>query len=92
MFVESVSVPRQEFDRWNERLRMLSDPPAALVATIAWEAGDGQVHGVNVWDSAEAVADFFIERIRPIVEVEGEPASKPERHGEPIAVYLRQNG
>jgi hypothetical protein len=45
--------------------------------------------GVKVWDSAEAVADFFIERVNPIPETEREAATKPTRHGEPIAVYLR---
>jgi hypothetical protein len=44
---------------------------------------------VNVWDSAEAVADSFMQRIRSIVEAEGVPTNGPQRHGEPIAVYLR---
>jgi hypothetical protein len=91
MFVESISVPRDEFDRWEERLRMLSDPPRALVASIVWDAGDDQVDGVNLWDSAEAVADFFTERVLPVVETEGEPGNKPRRHGEPVAVYVRQS-
>ena len=69
---------------------MLSDPPPALVAAIAWEAGDGQVTSVSVWESPEAVADFFMERTRAIVESEGEPANKPQRHGEPLAVYVRK--
>jgi hypothetical protein len=47
------------------------------------------VTGVNVWDSGEAVADSFMQRIRPIVEAEGVPTNGPQRHGEPIAVYLR---
>jgi hypothetical protein len=47
------------------------------------------VTGVNVWDTPEAIADFYVERVGPIVEVEGEPANKPRRHGEPLAFYLR---
>ena len=90
MFVETITAPAQEFRAWNERLRLLSDPPAALVASIAWVAGEGQVSGVNVWETAEAVADFFIERIHPIVAAEGKPATTPTRHGEPVAVYLRE--
>lgn len=57
---------------------------------IVWDSGDGQVTGVNVWETPRAVADFYLERVRPIVEAEGEPSSKPRRHGEPLAVYLRR--
>ena len=71
---------------------MLTEPPAALIASIAWQTEDGRVTAVNVWDSAEAVADFFVERVHPIVEAEGEPATKPMRHGEPVALYLREGG
>jgi hypothetical protein len=65
------------------------DPPEALIATIAWDSGGGQVTGVNLWDTPEAIADFYVERVGPIVAVEGEPANKPQRHGEPLAFYLR---
>ena len=74
MFVETITTTRDEWDRWNERLRMLADPPEALVASIAWQTANGDVTSVNVWESPEAVADFFIERVRPIVEAEGRPA------------------
>jgi hypothetical protein len=90
MFVETITAPAHEFQAWNDRLRLLSDPPAALVASIAWNAGEGLVSGVNVWETPEAVADFFIERIQPLVAAEGTPANTPARHGEPVAVYLRQ--
>jgi len=89
MFVETIVLPRPEWERWEERLRYLTDPPKALIATIAWESGDGQVTGVNVWDTPEAIADFYKERVRPIVKAEGEPTNKPERRGEPLAFYLR---
>ena len=89
MFVETIALPRSEWERWHERLRYSSDPPPALIATIVWDAGDGQVTGVNLWDTAEAVADFYMERVRPIVEADGEPSNKPQRHGEPLAFYLR---
>jgi hypothetical protein len=90
MFVETIALPRAEWERWHERLRYTSDPPDALVATIVWSSGDGQVTGVNVWDSPGAIADFYMERVGPIVETEGEPSNKPQRHGEPLAVYLRR--
>jgi hypothetical protein len=89
MFVETITTPAQEWQAWTERLRMLSDPPAALVASIAWNAGEGRVSSVNVWDSGEAVADFFVERVQPIVGAEGTPTVAPTRHGEPVAVYVR---
>jgi hypothetical protein len=89
MFDETIALPRPEWERWHERLRYSSDPPDALVATIVWSSGEGQVTGVNLWDSPAAVGDFYLERVGPIVEMEGEPANKPQRHGEPLAVYLR---
>ena len=89
MFVETIALPRAEWELGHERLRYSSDPPEALIATIVWDAGDGRVTGVTLWDTAEAVADFSMERVRPIVEVNGEPTSKPQRHGEPLAFYLR---
>jgi hypothetical protein len=89
MFVETIALPRPEWERWHERLRYSTDPPDALIATIVWDSGDGHVMGVNVWDTPEAIADFYVERVGPIVEAEGEPANKPQRHGEPLAFYLR---
>jgi hypothetical protein len=90
MFVETVTAPLAEWEQWNERLRIISDPPAALVATIAWRGADGLVTAVNVWDSPEAVADFFLERVSLIPEAEREAVNKPQRHGPPLAVYIRR--
>lgn len=89
MFVETITTSRDEWDRWNERLRMLAEPPTALIASIAWLTGNGDVTSVNLWDSPEAVAEFFFDRVQPLVQAEGEPTIRPERHGEPLAVYLR---
>jgi hypothetical protein len=47
------------------------------------------VTGVNLWDTPKAIADFYLERVRPIVEAEGQPTNKPQRHGEALAFYLR---
>ena len=65
-------------------------PPAGLVASIAWDSADGNVTSLNVWDTPEAVADFYVARVGAVVESEGMPANTPQRHGEPIAVYLRR--
>ena len=89
MFVESITAPEDEWHEWNERLRLHSDPPPALVLSIAWKAGEGTVTQLNVWDSPGAIADNYMERVFPIVQEHGEPDNKPERHGEPITVYVR---
>jgi hypothetical protein len=89
MFVETIVLPRPEWERWQARLGYTTDPPDALVATVAWDSGDGRVTAVNVWDTPGAIADFFMERVAPMLETEGEPTNKPQRHGEPITFYVR---
>jgi hypothetical protein len=89
MFVETVSAPRPEWESWTERLRLFTDPPPALVSSIAWSAGDSTIINVNVWENAAAVADFYLDRVEPVIDSYGEPAHKPVRHGEPVAMYLR---
>jgi hypothetical protein len=37
MFVETIALPRPEWERWHERLRYSTDPPKALIATIVWD-------------------------------------------------------
>ena len=91
MFVETITAHRGEWEQWNERLHLLSDPPEALIASIAWDAGDGKVMALNLWDSAEAVGAFFGARVHPTLQELGEPATKPVRHGSPVAVYLRRS-
>jgi hypothetical protein len=91
MFVETITADRDEWIGWRDSLRLATDPPASLVATIAWEGDGGTVTSVNVWESAEAIADFFIERVQSTLAAAGEPRSKPVRHGPPIAFYVRQS-
>ena len=88
MFIERVTAPREEFELWDARLRMATEPPPALVASIAWES-DGEVTCINVWDSPEAIADFFLERVRPFVEADGPPRNKPQRLGHAVRAYVR---
>ena len=57
--------------------------------SVAWDAGDGRVTVMNVLDDPAAIADLFVERTRRIIEDMGEPPDKPERHGQPIEVYIR---
>jgi hypothetical protein len=90
VFVQTITAPRDEWERWTEHLRVLSDPPEALVASVAWVGADGLVTALNVWDSPDAVADFYVERVGAMVQSEGEPANKPQSHGTPLAVYIRR--
>jgi hypothetical protein len=89
VFVETVTAPHELWHQWTTRLRLFSEPPSALLATVAWDAGDGMITSVNVWDNAPAVADFFVERIQPVIEAEGPPDYKPVRHGNAVATYFR---
>jgi hypothetical protein len=89
MFVETITSDRDEWQTWSDRIRIHDDPPAALIASIAWDAGDGNVTQVNLWDNPGAIADFFMERAVKVIQEMGEPSSKPHRHGEPVAVFIR---
>ena len=89
MFVETVTSSRELWETFTQGTRLTSDPPAALVASVAWDAGEGRVTVLNVWDSPDAIADFYVERTRAVIEKVGEPAEKPKRHGEPLEVYIR---
>ena len=89
MFVERVTQPRAEWEQWSEWLRLDADPPPALAASIAWEADDGTVITINVWDSPSAIADMFVERVQPIRERHGPPTNKPERLGTAVRAYMR---
>lgn len=89
MFVETITAPREEWQDWVDRVRLFSEPPAALVATVVWDIGDGKITHLNVWDDASAVGDFYVERIHAVVEASGPPANKPVRHGSPVASYFR---
>ena len=89
MFIETITSPAEAWHDWNEKLKLHSDPPSALVASIAWHDNEGNVTQVNVWDAPGAVSDFYMERVLPLIQTEGEPEHKPQRHGQPVALYLR---
>ncbi len=59
VFIEQVTAPREEFELWDARLGMVTQPPPALALSVAWES-DGVVTCINVWDSPQAIADFFL--------------------------------
>jgi hypothetical protein len=89
MFVETITSSRELHETMLERTRLLANPPEALVLSVTWDAGEGRVTVLNVWDTPDAIADFYVERTRPVIEDVGEPPDKPQRHGEPLAVYIR---
>jgi hypothetical protein len=89
MVIETIVAPHAEWKTFTDRIRLFSEPPAALMAAIAWDGGEGRVMQVNLWDEPSAVADFFVERVMPAVERYGAPSSKPARHGPPVASYIR---
>ena len=92
MFVETITAPGEVWRHWTDRLRLLTEPPSTLFASVAWDNGDGTISALNIWDNPSAVADFFLERVEPVIAAEGNPNYKPLRHGEPVASYFRQTG
>ena len=42
---------------------------------------------VNVWDAPGAVSGFYMERVPPLVQTEGEPAHERERNSEPVYLF-----
>jgi hypothetical protein len=90
MFVETITLPRPEWETWTDSLNLSADPQSALVASVTWDSGDRNVTALNVWDSAEAIGDFYMARVKEIVQQEGVPSNRPKRHGEPIVFYVRR--
>lgn len=88
MFIETLVSPRSEWEEWSADLRVLTDPPKGLLSLTAWESGNDEVTACFVWEEPSAVADFFVDRIQPLIATKGEPKHKPERPT-PIAAYVR---
>ena len=90
MFVETITSARDEWESFSQGTRLTSDPPSALVLSVAWDVGEGRVSVLNVWESADAISDFYVERTHSLIQQRGEPADKPKRHGEPLEVFVRR--
>lgn len=90
MFMEIVTGSRREAALVEENSRMFADPPAGLLAAVAWESGDDDVTTLMVWETPKAHGDFSFERMMPLFEsgVMSEVKGKPERLT-PVKVYLR---
>jgi len=89
MFVETIDSERAEWEQWEERLRLSEDPPDGLVLHVVWDAGDGRVGQLNVWDEPGKVSDFYVERAQHLIAELGEPRGKPHRHGTALALFMR---
>jgi len=89
MFVETITQPEDEWREWNGRLRLYSVAPPGLRVAIAWRVKDGTITSVHVWDEPSAVGDFYLARVREVVEELGEPSAKPVRRGEPVELFVR---
>jgi hypothetical protein len=65
-------------DAVSKEMGVSEDPPAGLIVHTHYEQ-DGQVHILDVWESAEAHATFAQQRLGPAVQ------AVTERHGVPAA-------
>ncbi|MBW3657911.1 MAG: hypothetical protein KY457_04690 [Actinobacteria bacterium] len=89
MFMDKVTIARDAAeDVWRES-RLLDDPPAGLLALLAWEE-DGQVTAVSLWESAADRGQAAADRMLPLFE----RGVLGERHGSPhpveaVRVHLR---
>jgi len=90
MFVETITSDREQWEMLDRKIRMRDEPPDGLVASITWDAGDGRVTMLNVWEQPGQIADFYVERAAPVFAEIGQPTGTPKRHGEPVAVFIRR--
>lgn len=90
MFTEIVTTSRAVADRVLAGSRLVSDPPAGLLAAIAWESGTDRVSLLMVWDTPAARGDFSFERMVPLLRSAefADVTDKPQRVA-PVEVYLR---
>jgi len=90
MFIETVTAPRAQWQHWTQLLQLYTDPPPALVSSVAWASDAETITSVNVWDTPAAIADFYEQRVAAVIATQGPPQHKPVRHGPPVAIHIRQ--
>ena len=78
-FAEVVVTTPAEVGEVFERARVLTDPPAGLVAVIGWETGADETTVVMVWSDPSARGDAALERFMPMFEDGTCRPAKPER-------------
>jgi hypothetical protein len=89
MFAETITIARSQAQAVWDHSRLFSEPPAGLLAAIAWESGGDDITSVMVWETPAARGDFAAERMVPLYEagILGEAHGHPERVT-PVQVYV----
>lgn len=67
MFVDTITVPRPEWEFVIAKTRIVDDPPEGLLAAIAWDAGGGEVTAVMVWETPAARGNFSADKMMPLL-------------------------
>lgn len=88
MYVDIVTSKRSELEVIDAETGLLSDPPDALLACIAWEAENpDEVTVLQVWQTPDARGDFAFEKVMPLAQA-GKVVSNPKRL-KPLKVFIR---
>jgi hypothetical protein len=88
MFVEIITQPRSEYELVEGETGLQSNPPAGLLAAVAWEAEKpDEVTMLMVWATPEARGEFAFEKVLPLAK-QGKVASNPKRL-KPVRVFVR---
>lgn len=87
MRIQTISTSRADSERALAAFRMLEEPPAGLRALVEFGTTPDESLTVLVWESDDALGDFFEQRIMPQLEsglqLEGDPEMP-----EVIRVYI----
>ncbi len=76
MFIDQVTTTSEGLDIVDAETGFFSDPPEGLSAVIAWDAGDGNVTCLMVWDTPGQRGEFAFQKMMPLMEsgrVQGDP-------------------
>jgi hypothetical protein len=78
MFMDTVQTTSAELDLVDQKTGLFSDPPAGLLAALAWEGPtEGLVTLLMVWETPGARGDFGFQHMMPLRE-SGEVTAKAE--------------
>jgi hypothetical protein len=57
-------VSKEQYDRLRDEVGWLEDPPVGGIVHVAWIEG-ADLHGLDVWETAEAFITFAEQRLGP---------------------------
>lgn len=90
MFIDTITVPRPEWEFVTDQARIVADPPEGLIAAIAWDTGDGSVTAVMVWETPGARGDFSADRMMPLLaNAPPEAVAGSLTPVDPVTVFFR---